>query len=197
MRGKRGLKTTKRQLRSHANTHTHTHTHTPSLKVENGDLNWCLEGKFLAFAGPHATRETTPGGYHSLCPDDYVTYFKRRNVGLVIRLNKKVRSRFCKCVRVCVLYPPFVNSCIFLTLDTPHAHTHTCSICYFVFLSITMRADSRNMASSTWTFISWTEAIHLTTFLAASSRKASKPIALLLCTAKQAWAALAHASAAT
>ena len=63
-------------------------THTQS-QVENGDLNWCLEGKFLAFAGPHATHEVTAGGYHSLCPDDYVNYFKRKNVQLVIRLNKK------------------------------------------------------------------------------------------------------------
>lgn len=58
-------------------------------QVENGDLNWCMDGKFIAFAGPHAVRESHPGGYHTLCPDDYVPYFKRRNVGLVVRLNKK------------------------------------------------------------------------------------------------------------
>jgi cell division cycle 14 len=58
-------------------------------QVENGDLNWCMDGKFIAFAGPHAARESHPGGYHTLCPDDYVPYFKRRNVGLVVRLNKK------------------------------------------------------------------------------------------------------------
>ena len=58
-------------------------------QVENGDLNWCMDGKFIAFAGPHAARESHPGGYHTLCPDDYVPYFKRRNVSLVVRLNKK------------------------------------------------------------------------------------------------------------
>jgi cell division cycle 14 len=30
-------------------------------KVENGDLNWCLDGKFIAFAGPHATRMSPEG----------------------------------------------------------------------------------------------------------------------------------------
>ena len=58
-------------------------------QVENGDLNWCLDDKFIAFAGPHATKEVHPGGYHTLCPDDYVQYFKKKNVQLVIRLNKK------------------------------------------------------------------------------------------------------------
>jgi cell division cycle 14 len=48
-----------------------------------------MDGKFIAFAGPHATHEMTPGGYHSLCPDDYIPYFKRKNVTLVVRLNKK------------------------------------------------------------------------------------------------------------
>jgi cell division cycle 14 len=58
-------------------------------QVENGDLNWDLSGKFVAFAGPHATRESHPGGYTSLIPEDYVPYFKKRNVQLVVRLNKK------------------------------------------------------------------------------------------------------------
>ena len=58
-------------------------------QVENGDLNWTLQNKFIAFAGPHAARESHPGGYTSLCPDDYISYFKRRNVKLVVRLNKK------------------------------------------------------------------------------------------------------------
>ena len=57
-------------------------------QVENGDLNWLQEGKFVAFAGPHATRES-PEGYRTLTPEDYVPYFKRKNVSLVVRLNKK------------------------------------------------------------------------------------------------------------
>jgi protein-tyrosine phosphatase len=58
-------------------------------KVENGDLSWSMDGKFIMFAGPHATREMSPGGYQTLCPENYIPYFKRKNVTLVIRLNKK------------------------------------------------------------------------------------------------------------
>ncbi len=57
-------------------------------QVENGDLNWCLEKKFLAFAGPHAERQFSPGGYHTLRPEDYIQYFLKKNVTLVVRLNK-------------------------------------------------------------------------------------------------------------
>jgi cell division cycle 14 len=57
-------------------------------QVENGDLNWALDGKFTAFAGPHADREFSAGGYYTHRPDDYVPYFKKRNVTLVVRLNK-------------------------------------------------------------------------------------------------------------
>lgn len=57
-------------------------------QVENGDLNWYVDGKFIAFAGPHAEKEFSAGGYYSLRPDDYITYFKKRNVQLVVRLNK-------------------------------------------------------------------------------------------------------------
>lgn len=67
-------------------------------QVENGDLNWCVEGKFLAFAGPHTEREFSPGGYHTLRPEDYVPYFRKKNVSLVVRLNKSYYepSRFSK-----------------------------------------------------------------------------------------------------
>eukprot|EP01036_Dinobryon_divergens_P024532 gene24532-32994_t len=57
-------------------------------QVENGDLNWYVEGRFVAFAGPHAEKHASPGGYYSLRPEDYVPYFKKRNVTLVVRLNK-------------------------------------------------------------------------------------------------------------
>jgi cell division cycle 14 len=56
-------------------------------QVENGDLNWHTD-KFLCFAGPHDTR-TTPDGYVSLTPQDYIPYFKKKGVKLVVRLNKK------------------------------------------------------------------------------------------------------------
>jgi cell division cycle 14 len=56
-------------------------------QVENGDLNWCMDNKFIAFAGPHASKEPMEG-YYALSPDDYIPYFKRKNVTLVIRFNQ-------------------------------------------------------------------------------------------------------------
>ncbi|GKY96240.1 hypothetical protein MPSEU_000583800 [Mayamaea pseudoterrestris] len=58
-------------------------------QVENGDLNWIVKGKILAFAGPSYERHVSPEGYCTLSPSDYLPYFQRKNVGLVIRLNKK------------------------------------------------------------------------------------------------------------
>jgi len=57
--------------------------------VENGDLNWVMDGKFIAFAGPHNSRELSPEGYYTLTPEDYTPYFLKHNVQLVVRLNKK------------------------------------------------------------------------------------------------------------
>ena len=48
-----------------------------------------MDEKFIAFAGPHAARSVLPGEYQTLSPDDYVPYFKKKNVTLVVRLNKK------------------------------------------------------------------------------------------------------------
>ena len=58
-------------------------------KVENGDLNWIVEGRFLAFAGPQDTRTRTPEGYVTTAVDDLLPYFKRKGVAAVVRLNKK------------------------------------------------------------------------------------------------------------
>ena len=71
---------------THIHTHTHTHTHT---QVENGDLNWCVDNKFIAFAGPHSKNESSANGCTTLRPEDYITYFKKKNVNLIVRLNKK------------------------------------------------------------------------------------------------------------
>lgn len=43
----------------------------------------------MAFAGPHDVRSSSPEGYYTLCPDDYIPYFKKRGVQRVVRLNKK------------------------------------------------------------------------------------------------------------
>jgi protein-tyrosine phosphatase len=56
---------------------------------QNGDLNWIIRGRILAFAGPHFRRNVSPEGYCTLTPDDYIPYFKQENVDLVVRLNKR------------------------------------------------------------------------------------------------------------
>jgi len=58
-------------------------------QVENGDLNWIVKGKILAFAGPSYVKTVSPEGYCTLSPSDYIPYFKRKNIGLVVRLNQK------------------------------------------------------------------------------------------------------------
>lgn len=58
-------------------------------QVENGDLNWHQQGKWLAFAGPHENSEMTPDGYRTLTVDDYGPYFQKNGITLVVRLNKK------------------------------------------------------------------------------------------------------------
>lgn len=57
-------------------------------QVENGDLNWIVKNKFLAFAGPQYKKTVTREGCYILTAEHYVPYFKSRNVGLVVRLNK-------------------------------------------------------------------------------------------------------------
>jgi len=58
-------------------------------QVENGDLNWLIKDRILAFAGPHYKRNVSPEGYCTLTPEDYIPYFQSKEVDLVIRLNKK------------------------------------------------------------------------------------------------------------
>lgn len=70
--------------RSHRNLHLFCTSDT-----QNGDLNWIVKDKILAFAGPSYERHVSPEGYCTLAPSDYIPYFQQRNVGLVVRLNKK------------------------------------------------------------------------------------------------------------
>lgn len=66
-------------------------------KVENGDLNWIIPGKFVAFSGP-SSQSKDAEGWRTFTPEDYVPIFKKFGVNLVIRLNKKQyeRERFTK-----------------------------------------------------------------------------------------------------
>jgi cell division cycle 14 len=56
-------------------------------RVENGDLNWIIPGKFAAFMGPIENRdERHRYGHH---PSKYVDIFKNIGVTRVIRLNEE------------------------------------------------------------------------------------------------------------
>ena len=63
-------------------------------RVENGDLNWIIPGKFMAFMGPVDRRE--PGQRSGYTPEEYGEIFRRMNVTKVVRLNesKYDRKRF-------------------------------------------------------------------------------------------------------
>ncbi|XP_040896996.1 dual specificity protein phosphatase CDC14AB isoform X2 [Toxotes jaculatrix] len=58
-------------------------------RVENGDLNWIVPGKILAFSGPHL-KTKIENGYPLHAPEAYFPYFRKHNVTTVIRLNKKI-----------------------------------------------------------------------------------------------------------
>ncbi|XP_029904616.1 dual specificity protein phosphatase CDC14AB isoform X1 [Myripristis murdjan] len=58
-------------------------------RVENGDFNWIVPGKFLAFSGPHP-KTKMENGYPLHAPEAYFPYFRKHNVSTVIRLNKKI-----------------------------------------------------------------------------------------------------------
>jgi cell division cycle 14 len=55
-------------------------------RVENGDLNWVLPRKFIAFAGPHSEHKWD-NGYPLLAPENYFDYFRRGGVTDIVRLN--------------------------------------------------------------------------------------------------------------
>ncbi|XP_072945958.1 uncharacterized protein Cdc14 [Epargyreus clarus] len=57
-------------------------------KVENGDLNWIVPGKMLAFSGPHH-RSRLDRGYPLHSPEHYHEYFRTHHVTTIVRLNKK------------------------------------------------------------------------------------------------------------
>uniref|UniRef100_A0AAV2MRG6 Protein-tyrosine-phosphatase n=1 Tax=Knipowitschia caucasica TaxID=637954 RepID=A0AAV2MRG6_KNICA len=58
-------------------------------RAENGDFNWIIPGKFLAFSGPHP-KSKIENGYPLHAPEAYIPYFRKHNVTTVIRLNKKM-----------------------------------------------------------------------------------------------------------
>jgi len=60
-------------------------------KVENGDLNWIIPGKFLAFMGPVDKRDSVHRYGHAAT--SYINIFKHLNVNKVVRLNESKYDR--------------------------------------------------------------------------------------------------------
>lgn len=56
--------------------------------MENGDFNWIVPNKFIAFCGPH-NRSKLDKGYPIHSPETYFAYFRRHKVTTIIRLNKR------------------------------------------------------------------------------------------------------------
>jgi cell division cycle 14 len=55
--------------------------------LENGDLNWIIPKKFVAFMGPLEFKDDKNySGHH---PSKYFDIFKKMNVTRVIRLNEE------------------------------------------------------------------------------------------------------------
>jgi len=57
-------------------------------KVENGDFNWIVPPKLLAFSSPSDVAQDAEG-WRTFTPEDYVPLFKRLGVTAVVRLNQK------------------------------------------------------------------------------------------------------------
>uniref|UniRef100_A0A8C7MZ44 Dual specificity protein phosphatase CDC14A n=1 Tax=Oncorhynchus kisutch TaxID=8019 RepID=A0A8C7MZ44_ONCKI len=58
-------------------------------RAENGDFNWIIPGKFLAFSGPHP-KSKIENGYPLHAPEAYFPYFRKHNITAIVRLNKKM-----------------------------------------------------------------------------------------------------------
>ncbi|KAM9845022.1 dual specificity protein phosphatase CDC14AB-like [Aulostomus maculatus] len=58
-------------------------------RVENGDMNWVIPGKILAFSSPHP-RSKIENGYPLHAPEAYFSYFNKKNIKAVVRLNRKL-----------------------------------------------------------------------------------------------------------
>jgi cell division cycle 14 len=56
-------------------------------RVDNGDMNWIIPNKFLAFSSPSA-QPYDADGYRTFTPEDYTPIFKKWKINLVVRLNK-------------------------------------------------------------------------------------------------------------
>lgn len=53
-------------------------------QLKNGDMNWIVPRKFIAFLGPSTEFEN-----YTHYPEKYINYFLANDVSAVIRLNRK------------------------------------------------------------------------------------------------------------
>uniref|UniRef100_A0A3B4AR63 protein-tyrosine-phosphatase n=1 Tax=Periophthalmus magnuspinnatus TaxID=409849 RepID=A0A3B4AR63_9GOBI len=58
-------------------------------RVENGDMNWIIPGKLLAFSSPQQ-RSRVDNGYPLHAPEAFFPFFRQHRVTDVVRLNKKL-----------------------------------------------------------------------------------------------------------
>ncbi|XP_018860782.1 dual specificity protein phosphatase CDC14B isoform X4 [Parus major] len=63
--------------------------HAINKRAENGDFNWIIPNKFIAFSGPHS-RSKIENGYPHHAPEAYFPYFRQHKVTTIVRLNKKL-----------------------------------------------------------------------------------------------------------
>lgn len=98
-------------------------------RVENGDLNWIVQNRLLAFSGPSAVSATV-NGVATLVPEDYLPLFSQLHVGVVVRLNRPSYDRedFTRhAIEHYDLYFPdgSLPECLFPT--SPHTQSDKCS----------------------------------------------------------------------
>lgn len=55
-------------------------------KVEHGDINWIIPGKFYAFSSP-SPNEKDADGDRVFTPEDYAPIFKKFGITTIVRLN--------------------------------------------------------------------------------------------------------------
>lgn len=61
--------------------------------LENGDANWIVPGRFLAFSGPHAQPRQLAPGKATLSAAEYVPLFQRLGVTCVVRFNSPLYDK--------------------------------------------------------------------------------------------------------
>ena len=61
-------------------------------RVENGDLNWVVKDRIIAFSGPHVFPEEV-NGVRTMTPEEYLKVFADLHVGVAVRLNKPAYDR--------------------------------------------------------------------------------------------------------